>query len=517
MYLYRFGIAIGTAWLCISAAAADPWETDNTPATAFLVTGTLRHSGRAISPAGDLDYYRFNVTGTATLVIETNRRPAEDDRMNITLLDAAEEIVANTSNSMAIDVTAGTYYAYIDNPDDEVIPAYDVSISYYVHAPDRFEPNDSILAAKTLAKGQVHSWLNLTPDTDEDWFVLNPGIQGDSIRTFIQATSPVRGLHFELYDQGGFDETPNPDNLNTLIVNMTPGNHKLRVTDYLDDGAVPSYTLAYWTAGGPDPYEDDDTPATASSIRPTGAGHTGHGHEQMRNVFPQGDEDWIRFYVSQSDNFQLTADTVFGTTPIVEVYDGTGTTLLAGPDVGFAFVGNPPDGFYMVRVYHDPNQTYDPQNAYEMQIVTIPIPRFSQGTLAGTVISADKASAVTGASISVLTPVQVATKSDASGVFIVDALPQGTYSVRASATGFVSQTKNANVGAGVTAVAFTLEADATNAADINGDNTVNAVDVQLIINAVLGLNVGNVDGDVNNDGNTNAVDIQLVINAALGL
>lgn len=53
--------------------------------------------------------------------------------------------------------------------------------------------------------------------------------------------------------------------------------------------------------------------------------------------------------------------------------------------------------------------------------------------------------------------------------------------------------------------------------DINGDNAVNAVDVQLAINAALGIGIGPLSGDVNNDGSANAVDVQLVINAALGL
>ena len=54
------------------------------------------------------------------------------------------------------------------------------------------------------------------------------------------------------------------------------------------------------------------------------------------------------------------------------------------------------------------------------------------------------------------------------------------------------------------------------AADINGDSSVNAVDVQLTINEVLGIETGE-DADINRDGSINAVDVQLVINAALGI
>ncbi len=54
-------------------------------------------------------------------------------------------------------------------------------------------------------------------------------------------------------------------------------------------------------------------------------------------------------------------------------------------------------------------------------------------------------------------------------------------------------------------------------ADVNTDGQVNAVDVQLVINAALGLDIGALDADLSDDGAIDAVDVQLVINAALGL
>jgi hypothetical protein len=54
-------------------------------------------------------------------------------------------------------------------------------------------------------------------------------------------------------------------------------------------------------------------------------------------------------------------------------------------------------------------------------------------------------------------------------------------------------------------------------ADINQDGVVNAVDVQLVINAALGLSIVPYNADINGDGTVNAVDVQLVINAALGI
>jgi hypothetical protein len=46
---------------------------------------------------------------------------------------------------------------------------------------------------------------------------------------------------------------------------------------------------------------------------------------------------------------------------------------------------------------------------------------------------------------------------------------------------------------------------------------VDAVDVQLVVNAALGLDIGGLNADVNGENGVNAVDVQLVINAALGI
>ncbi|NIA13828.1 MAG: hypothetical protein GWP08_07080 [Nitrospiraceae bacterium] len=52
-------------------------------------------------------------------------------------------------------------------------------------------------------------------------------------------------------------------------------------------------------------------------------------------------------------------------------------------------------------------------------------------------------------------------------------------------------------------------------ADINGDGKVDAIDVQLVIRAVLQTAKSGLDADVNRDGRVNAADIQVVINEAL--
>jgi hypothetical protein len=62
----------------------------------------------------------------------------------------------------------------------------------------------------------------------------------------------------------------------------------------------------------------------------------------------------------------------------------------------------------------------------------------------------------------------------------------------------------------VTAVFVTLGFE-----DVDGNGVVNAVDLQLVINKVLGLDIGPYDADVNADGEVNALDVQFTINAIL--
>ena len=52
--------------------------------------------------------------------------------------------------------------------------------------------------------------------------------------------------------------------------------------------------------------------------------------------------------------------------------------------------------------------------------------------------------------------------------------------------------------------------------DVNKDSVVDAVDVQLVINAALGIPV-DAEPDINLDASVNAVDVQLAVNGALGL
>lgn len=108
----------------------------------------------------------------------------------------------------------------------------------------------------------------------------------------------------------------------------------------------------------------------------------------------------------------------------------------------------------------------------------------------------------------------------ANGVFRFDTIPVGPYIVKAASVGYFNGVQATTVGSNPAFVTLGLERnpavdlpDPPNPSDINNDGSVNAQDIQLVINAVLG--VGTAAGDVNEDGIINASDIQEVINTVL--
>ena len=113
---------------------------------------------------------------------------------------------------------------------------------------------------------------------------------------------------------------------------------------------------------------------------------------------------------------------------------------------------------------------------------------------------------------------QLSTERDSiSLLWIFPAVTSGNYSITGTATDYVQAVSNVNVTASrIYPVSISLIAN-DNVGDINADGRIDAIDIQFVINAALGLDVGLLNGDVNGDGDVNAVDVQIVINVALGL
>ena len=139
--------------------------------------------------------------------------------------------------------------------------------------------------------------------------------------------------------------------------------------------------------------------------------------------------------------------------------------------------------------------------------------------LTGFVTAADTnpEEAIPGARITLRGAANISAITGGDGGYTFDAVLGGIYTISASAVGFESQAIVKGIGDSELAIQpFVLErSDPT---DINGDGNTNAVDIQIVINGVLGLPIPDgANPDVNRDNAVNSVDIQLVINAVLGV
>lgn len=97
-------------------------------------------------------------------------------------------------------------------------------------------------------------------------------------------------------------------------------------------------------------------------------------------------------------------------------------------------------------------------------------------------------------------------------------LPEGEdYSVTAIADAEGDVPTDPNPANNALTRVFDVSVPAFHTCDIDRDGDVDAVDVQLVINAALSLDIGGFDADVDDLNGVSAVDVQMVINAALGI
>lgn len=236
----------------------------------------------------------------------------------------------------------------------------------------------------------------------------------------------------------------------------------------------------------------------------------------------------VRGQVTDSDTGEplvgVLAEALFQSTPFARTYTcASGEYLLVLPP-------NPPKGSITVdlRFSLGNYETQTVENLVvsdtgtevnEDLVKSFPFP----ATLTGIVFvdTSDPVQPVSGARITLRGPANVSTTTNTNGLYLFPAILEGTYTLAASADGYESQaiSKSIEGDAPASESVALIPVEETDGllGDINGDQQVDAVDIQLVINGALGIDIGGVDADVNGDNAVNAVDVQLVINAALGI
>ncbi len=267
----------------------------------------------------------------------------------------------------------------------------------------------------------------------------------------------------------------------------------------------------------PDPFEDDDSADTSTWIAIDDA------EGQRHNFDSPSDEDWLQFWSPGGEILTLsTFDLGSASDTFLEVFAPDGVTRLDFDDNGgvgaasfLLFMVDAP-GLYFVRITHAAegfglNTDYSVSIIREIGIIS--------GNLVVTVASASGSTPIAGAVVRLPGLGGAFIDTDAEGRALFPALPEGPYTVEASAEGFESAMGQATVLDQQTAQLplLLVENAPMLPEDINGSGQVDAVDVQLVINGALNLNTQGFVTDIDESGSTDARDIQLVINEALNL
>ncbi len=389
--------------------------------------------------------------------------------------------------------------------------------------PDVYEPDDTPAQATPLTLNETQGAHNIdfaspfTEDFDIDFMsftLAQPATLLLELPNVFGILDVINKLPIALYDA---TENEIGTAATTRVVSLPAGNFFLSVTSFPAFNVsriVPWYSAGVFDATLPDRFESNDTQETATYIPYDGKG-------QAHNFHSDSDVDWFTYSVATNGAAPTTVmakDINGGLLPLVTVFAErpNGTLEMLTTEVlsnGNNNVGNETATRFFVRVENPQAgraiaDTYYTISVFgTFRLLGAPSP----GTVLGAVTSDGQA--VNGASVRAASAINVNVSSDQQGIYAFPNLPTQTYSVQAHKSGFLAIATSITVGLGDIIVA-NFDLDMSARSDLNGDTSVNSIDIQAMINAVLGTGP---TADPNNDGSTNASDIQTVINDVLGI
>ena len=330
--------AIASLSLTLSAfGAPDIYEPDNLVESAKVIErGQVQN--RSIHAAGDTDWVAFVVggNGALNLVLETSGT-AGDTQIWLFGPETAATCIAYDDNSgvgnfsriVAAGLRPGKYYAKIrEYGNNGAIPAYTLRASWTTstasYAPDVWEIDNVPGQAHAIGDGGIQTH-NIHVPGDVDWAKFMIGGTGAlNLMIDTYGTTPD-DTQLWLYGPDNstaciaYDDNSGAGNFSLLTARgVRPGTYYVKVKEYGNNGAIPSYTLrASWAQlENPDAYEPDNSAGEAYALV--------NGESQQHSIHALGDTDWFSFTVTTS-----------GSTAWLDTYGtGGGDTemWLFGPD-----------------------------------------------------------------------------------------------------------------------------------------------------------------------------------------
>lgn len=210
----------------------------------------------------------------------------------------------------------------------------------------------------------------------------------------------------------------------------------------------------------------------------------------------------------------LDPPVVQGTTSDIGAY-----TIEAPPGAYILQIKNPPEG--VLKDHLTDVLARDFITILEGEVLVYDIddagndPIGQWGSVVGVVMNAQGTAAIPGASVALVSSGDGA-QTDAFGVYAFAVLPIGTYQANAQAPGFLETSGSVTLSQTFEIAQLNFNLEPAHAADVNGNGEIDAQDIQLVINRVLGIDAV-CACDVSGDGVIDAVDVQRAINAVLGI
>ena len=388
--------------------------------------------------------------------------------------------------------------------------------------PDQFEPDDDFANATPIELNARQRAHNIHFETFDDIYDVDfveltldapAAVLLDTPKGF-GYREVVRRMPISLYDA---DENPIGTDAPIRVVDLSAGTYYISVTSanvFNESAIVPYYTILARDASLPDRFEGNDTQEAATYI-------AYGGDSQAHNFDNDTDVDWFTFTVGEFGSpptSVITQDINGDLFPSVTYFADTGDGLQEiTPQNDFnngvrQYIANDAQTYYL-RV-ENPQTGRAPEDTYYS--ITVGGTFYTLGTSPpGTVIGiiTSGPDEIVDASVQVNGPLIASTVSDDDGVYAFPALVSGSYELLCEKDGYESAMATISIERGkLRFQSFELTPNVPT--DINGDLTVNAQDIQAMINAVLGTGP---NADANNDGIANSIDIQLVILDVLGL
>lgn len=307
------GYGLVRADKALAAAANEDWREPNDSKGTAYAFPVGKEVAANWSSGTDSDWYALDVAYDGRLRIEvSDENPKATGSLALYASNSTAAIAAEVSgaSSMQWKVKKGRYYLQAKHPEGtQAAPRAYRLVSGFQMAEDAMEPNDSALAAYTLAPRSQQWTGTFHVKGDEDWTVvelpksgtLKLKVSPDTTRIDPSITLQKAGEKAKETDINGSGESEE-----LIVPNAAAGKYYIKIRNAVNarpEAVIGTYTVDLeYIIPNEDPNEPNDTALTATpvSLNPS---------ETRNGLFGSGDDaDWYKFTVSSRTLVRLQLD-----------------------------------------------------------------------------------------------------------------------------------------------------------------------------------------------------------------